>query len=96
MEELYRQDSKQHKLSLSNRNALVLHGVTDVISFDLGEVLLETTVGMLTVKGQDLHVNKLNLDKGELDISGKVDGLAYSELTNYSQKAGSFIQRLFQ
>ena len=96
MEELYKQGKGIHKLTLTNRGALSLNGVVDVISFDLNEVLLETEAGMLTVKGQDLHVNHLTLEKGEVEISGNVDSLLYSDVSSYGQKAESFFGRLFQ
>lgn len=96
MEELYKQGKGLHKLTLTNRGALSLNGVVDVISFDLNEVLLETEAGMLTVKGQDLHVNHLTLEKGEVEISGNVDSLLYADVSSYGQKAESFFGRLFQ
>lgn len=96
MEELYKQGKGMHKLTLANRAALTVNGVVDVISFDLNEVLLETEGGMLTVKGQDLHVNRLTLEKGEVDISGTIDSLLYSDISSYGQKAQSFFGRLFQ
>ncbi len=96
MEELYKQGRGTHKLTLVNRGALSINGVVDVISFDLNEVLLETEAGMLTIKGQDLHVNHLTLEKGEVEISGNVDSLLYSEVSSYGQKAESFFGRLFQ
>ncbi len=96
MEELYKQGKGLHKLTLTNRGALVVNGVVDVISFDLNEVLLETEAGMLTIKGRDLHVNRLTLEKGEVDISGTVDSLLYSDVSSYGQKAESFFGRLFQ
>ncbi len=96
MEELTKQGKNMHKLILTNRGALLVSGVVDVISFDLNEVLLETEAGMLTVRGQDLHVNRLTLEKGEVDISGTVDSLLYSDISGYAQKAESFFSRLFQ
>ena len=67
-----------HKLVLNNRTASLVTGVKDVLSFDLNEVLLETEQGMLMVKGTDLHVNRLSLEKGEIDIEGRTDSLVYS------------------
>ena len=52
-----KQYSKAHKLILSNRRTGTITGVSDVISFDITEVLLETEQGMLMIKGADLHVN---------------------------------------
>ena len=96
MEELYKQGRGVHKLTLTNRGALSINGVVDVISFDLNEVLLETEAGMLTIKGQDLHVNRLTLEKGEVEISGNIDSLLYSEVSGLGQKTESFFARLFQ
>ena len=91
-----KQYSKAHKLLLNNRRTGTISGVTDVISFDIAEILLETEQGMLTIKGSDLHVNRLTLEKGEVDISGNVDSLLYSDISSYGQKAESFFGRLFQ
>ena len=44
-----------HKIMISNRKSGVLNGVIDVLSFDVGEILLETELGMLMIKGNDLH-----------------------------------------
>ena len=51
-----------HKIVISNRKNGVLNGVIDVLSFDVGEILLETELGMLMIKGNDLHVNRLTLE----------------------------------
>ena len=58
----------------------------DVISFDISEILLETEQGMLNVKGKDLHVNRLNLEKGEADIEGVIDALSYSQVPTSLKK----------
>lgn len=91
-----KQYSKAHKLILSNRRTGTITGVSDVISFDITEVLLETEQGMLMIKGADLHVNRLTLEKGEIDIEGRIDSLAYSEVTSYQKQGESLIGRLFK
>ena len=58
---------KNHKLILNNRKAGLVTGVLDVLSFNLNEILLETEQGMLMVRGTDLHVNRVNLEKGDID-----------------------------
>ena len=75
-----RQMQKSHKLVVNNRKTSMVTGVLDVLSFDLNEVLLETEMGMLMVKGTDLHVNRLSLEKGEVDLSGNIDSIAYSDV----------------
>ena len=91
-----KQYSKAHKLMLSNRRTCTITGVSDVISFDISEVLLETEQGMLMIKGADLHVNRLTREKGEIDIEGRIDSLAYSEVTTYQKQGESLIGRLFK
>lgn len=78
--------TKQHKLVLNNRKTGNFTGVLDVLSFDLNEILLETDQGMLHIKGKDLHVNRLNLEKGEVDIDGQVDALTYSQVPGAGRK----------
>ena len=87
---------KNHKLVINNRKTSMVTGVIDVLSFDLNEILLETEEGMLLIKGNDLHVNRLSLEKGEVDIEGKIDSLAYSEIKDYGKQAESFLGRLFK
>lgn len=74
----------------------MLTGVVDVISFDLGEIILETEMGTLMIKGNDLHVKRLTLEKGEVDMEGKIDSLEYSEHVSLSAKGQSFLGRLFK
>ena len=87
---------KVHKVMLSNRRSGVLNGIVDVLSFDVGEILLETEQGMLMIKGKDMHVNRLTLEKGEIDIEGKIDSLAYSDVSTASKQGESFLGRLFK
>ncbi len=85
-----------HKLCLEQRKYLELAGVSDVISFDEKHILLETTMGMLEIRGNTLKVQKVRLDNGEFQIEGMVDSLQYSEVKNYRQKGKSFLKRAFR
>ena len=67
-----------------------------MMSFDLSEILLETDQGMLMIKGDDLHVSRLTLDKGEVDVDGKIDSFTYSETAGYGNKGESLLSRLFK
>ena len=91
-----KQYAKAHKLILSNRRTGTITGVSDVISFDIAEILLETEKGMLMIKGSDLHMNRLTLEKGEVDIEGRIDSLAYSDVNSYQKQGESLIGRLFK
>lgn len=79
------QNRGSHKLSVMNRRTGSITGVSDVISFDISEVLLETELGMLQIKGADLHVNRLSLEKGEIDLEGRIDSFQYSEVSDFKK-----------
>ncbi|MDO4262190.1 MAG: sporulation protein YabP [Eubacteriales bacterium] len=85
-----------HKLSMMNRRTGSITGVSDVISFDISEVLLETEMGMLQIKGADLHVNRLSLEKGEIDLEGRIDSVQYSEVSDFKKGGETLLNRLFR
>ncbi|MBE5884678.1 MAG: sporulation protein YabP [Lachnospiraceae bacterium] len=87
---------RMHKVTMSNRRTCTINGVNDVLSFDIHEILLETEQGMLMIKGNDLHVNRLTLDKGEVDVDGKIDSFTYSDVSGSSHKNESLLTKLFR
>ena len=91
-----RQMEKAHKLIVNNRKTSMVTGVLDVLSFDLNEILLETEQGLLMIKGKDLHVNRLSLEKGEVDVTGQIDSCSYSDMQVNKKKEESFLVRLFK
>lgn len=88
--------SRMHKISMTNRRLCMINGVNDVLSFDVREVLLETEQGMLQIKGEDLHVSRLTLERGEVDIDGKIDSLIYSDTGGMGGKKESLWERMFR
>ena len=90
------QNLKSHTLNVSNRQVVTITGVNDVLSFDAGEVLLDTNDGVLMIRGSALHVSRLTLDRGEVDIDGKVDSLTYSEGKGLKKSGESVLGRLFK
>lgn len=96
MEEKGQIVQKNHKVNLNARSQATITGVKDVLSFDAGEVLLETDLGVLMLRGSELHVNRLTLEKGEVDIDGKIDSLTYSDTNSYAKSNESLISRLFK
>ena len=88
-------NGRLHKLVIQNRSAGNISGITDVVSFDENTIVLDTDMGLLTIKGKDLHVNRLSLEKGEIDIEGRTDSLVYS--AGGGAKSGeSFFAKLFK
>lgn len=86
----------RHEMSLSNRKSLNLTGVKKVESFDSEEFLLETEMGYLLVKGENLHLRNLNVEAGEVSIEGKFRELGYLDHYEPGIKAKSFFGKLFK
>lgn len=77
--EAARTQKREHSMSLTNREKLKLSGVEDVRGFDEETVILTTAMGELTVHGSGLHVERIDLEAGELSVSGRICELAYSD-----------------
>lgn len=80
---------------LENREKLNISGVLDVLSFDDQIVILETELGLLTVKGENLRINKLSLDSSEVTVNGEIFQLAYSEKESI-EKGGGLLNKIFK
>lgn len=81
--------------SLENRKKSMISGVQDVQSFHEQEILLLTEEGKLQIKGEGLHVKRLNLEKGEADIEGKINSLIYLS-RNTPKKDEKLLKRMFR
>ena len=82
-------------LILENRGKLSISGVNDVLSFDDQVVMVETELGLLTVKGENIRINKLSIDTSEVIIEGDISYLAYSDKELQKTK-GSLISKIFK
>lgn len=82
-------------LVLENREKLSVSGVNDVLSFDDQVVIIETELGMLTVKGEDLKINKLSIDTSEVIVEGNIYDLAYTD-NNQERSNGSLLSKIFK
>ena len=87
---------RPHKLTLENRGSGTVTGIREVVSFDENQVVLDTDLGLLTVKGKDLHVSRLTLEKGEVDLDGTIDSLNYSSNEALRKSGESLFTRLFK
>ena len=67
-------------LILENRRRLSVSGVTEVDSFDASVVRLRTALGALSVRGEELKIESLSVETGDLILSGKIGDLIYEEL----------------
>ena len=83
-------------LLLENRNKLNISGVLDVLSFDDQVVIVETELGLLTVKGENLRINKLSIDTSEVIVEGDISSLTYSDSKTSEKSKGSLISKIFK
>ena len=83
-------------LILENRDKLSISGVLDVLSFDDQIVILETELGLLTVKGENLRINKLSLDTAEVIVDGEIYSLGYSEKNLEKKSGGGILGKIFK
>ena len=68
-----------HKLQLNERKNLTMTGVTEVVSFDENTVVLQTSLGLLIVQGQQLSLQNLSLEGGQVAVEGTIGALSYEE-----------------
>ena len=84
------QEPLPHRLTLAERSKLTVTGVTEVVSFEDREVILQTGMGILTVQGSQLQLKTLSLEGGQVEVEGNVSALTYDE-----PRQGGWLSRLF-
>ena len=85
-----------HEVQIIDRREIHLTGVKKITSFDHEEFLLETTMGVLLVKGSNLEILKLDTHDGNVRIKGKINSYQYLENGKTKSKDESFIAKLFK
>ena len=83
-------------LILENRGKLSISGVLDVLSFDDQVVIVETELGLLTVKGENIRINKLSLDTSEVIVDGEISSLTYSQKGPEKNGGTSLLSKIFK
>lgn len=96
MEEKYSFKSGQHRLVIENRENTEITGVVHVDSFDNQEVVIETELGLLAIRGENLHIKHLNLEQDEVAIEGYVLEMAYAEIKGGKARGKTLLERLFR
>ncbi len=91
-----RKSAAKHKVVIENRELTSIEGVEEVISFDEESVICETTMGTLMIRGNEMHVEKLNLEQGILTVTGEVETMEYSEPGSFAKTGGGILGRIFK
>lgn len=90
------ESSFNHGVSMSERKNIVISGVKKIESFDNEEFLVDTTLGFLVIKGEELEIIKLDTYQGTVSIKGKIDSLNYLDTSTTKTKDSSFLNKLFK
>lgn len=85
--------ARPHQVIMENRRSLSVSGVSDVDSFDGLTVVAYTDMGEMTVRGSELQIQRLNVESGDLSLTGQIDSITYSDI---SSRRGGKLKRLFR
>lgn len=96
MEELKKSTNSFQNIVLENREKLNITGILDVFSFDDQIIIIETELGLLTIKGENLKINKLSLDTSDFTVDGKIDSLSYSNSDSIGKKNKNILGKIFK
>mgnify|MGYP003311141139 CR=1 FL=1 len=88
-------NSYNHGISLFERKNLVITGVKKIENFDSNQFILETVMGFMIIKGNDLELVKLDTLQGHVSIKGTVNSINYAEENTKKEKEESIFSRLF-
>lgn len=83
-----------HHVVLEERRTLTVSGVEDVERFDENAIVLSTARGAMVVSGENLHIEKLSLDGGDLKVEGEIDAISYED--DAPAGRGGFLARLLR
>ena len=88
--------TSNHSISIQERKNILITGVKKIDSFDDEEFLLETNMGYIVIKGEDLEIVKLDTYQGNVSIKGKINSLIYMENSDKKEKENSIFNKLFK
>ena len=93
-EKKFLKDSSAQNVIIESREKVSISGVENVESFDEEKIIMETTEGILTIEGENLHINSLSVDEGEMMVEGYVFSVVYSDGSTSS--SGGIFAKLFR
>ena len=84
------------EVKMVDRSNISITGVNKIVSFDDEEFLMETTLGYLVIKGNELEIIKLDTYQGNVSIKGKIDSMVYLDSNNKKDNDNSLLNKLFK
>lgn len=96
MEELKKATNTFQNIVLENREKMNVTGIIDVLSFDDQIIIIETELGLLTIKGEDLKINKLSIDTSDFIVEGRINSLTYSNTDSGMPKSKNILSKIFK
>ena len=88
--------SSNHSITINERKNIIITGVKKIESFDDEEFLLETNMGYMILKGEELEIIKLDTYQGNVSIKGRVNSFSYMENAGKKEKEDSMFSKLFK
>ncbi|MFV0275381.1 MAG: sporulation protein YabP [Bacilli bacterium] len=96
MDKLIAQTNIGHTINLNERKSLIISGIKKIESFDEEEFLLDTLLGYLLIKGENLEIIKLDTHQGNISLKGKIDSFSYVDSVTKKEKDSSIFEKLFK
>ncbi len=90
------ESSFNHSITINDRKSIIITGVKKIDSFDNEEFLMETTMGYIIVKGDELEIIKLDTYQGNVSIKGKINSFSYMENASKKEKEDGVFSKLFK
>lgn len=96
MDKIIEENNFNHGITISERKSIIVSGVKKIESFDNEEFLMDTTLGSLVIKGEELEIIKLDTYQGNVSLKGKINSVFYADSSTRKEKENSFFNKLFK
>ncbi len=96
MDKIIEENNFNHGITISERKSIIVSGVKKIDSFDNEEFLMDTTLGALVIKGEELEIIKLDTYQGNVSLKGKINSVFYADSSSRKEKENSFFNKLFK
>lgn len=89
-------ENKKSYITLENRRKMTLNGVSEILSFNEEQILITTVLGDMDIRGEELKMTKLDVENGDVIVTGKISYIVYTSDEKKAKKGNSIISRIFR